>query len=276
VFSMYDPDADGHISVEDLQTLIDTLKVSAEVPLEKIHQLANTFEDSTLHVKGVGGMMGEETLLALFGVFGTVVQAIVRREKDERSGDDTSWALVTMKSVASCERAIATTPVNPETGEALIVHMFSKEKNTVSFGELDKLGVVERDPFNELVRPVFVVDLQIFDLLDEADSDVDGRHLTATSICRWVSSNFGVLVEVYLTLCAAVCSLLVMYSGIEILHFHPLGWGGDPDAKYSKRIISHADIAQIEPTLTVNCQAVARSQQPYSAHQQSLTGVLIA
>ena len=54
----------------------------------------------TLHVRGVGGLLESESALTkVFQVYGEVVQTTVRHRIDEDTGDNTSWALVTMASL---------------------------------------------------------------------------------------------------------------------------------------------------------------------------------
>ena len=87
-----------------------------------------------LHVRGVGGRLeNEEKLKQLFKQFGRVVQATVRHREDE-AGNNTSWALVTMRREAGMRSALAATVMNPETKKALVVTEFSQKQADVSKG----------------------------------------------------------------------------------------------------------------------------------------------
>lgn len=59
-------------------------------------------EPTMLHVRGVGGHGGayedEVKLTELFGKHGAVHQVTIRHREDAHSGENTSWALVTMGS----------------------------------------------------------------------------------------------------------------------------------------------------------------------------------
>jgi hypothetical protein len=61
----------------------------------------------TLHVRGVGGELeDEEALLQTFRRFGDTTQATVRHRIDASSGENTSWALVTMNSREGADAAL--------------------------------------------------------------------------------------------------------------------------------------------------------------------------
>ena len=94
-----------------------------------------SYEDSTLHVRGVGGpdLEADGALQKLFERFGRVVQATVRHREDDK-GNNTSWALVTMATKAGAQRALSGSLYNPSTGAELNVNLFSKKQADASTG----------------------------------------------------------------------------------------------------------------------------------------------
>jgi hypothetical protein len=71
--------------------------------------MANSHDSigSQLHVRHVGGDASEEALRPVFEQFGgQMLQATIRKRVDE-SGNDTSWALVTMRKPAEAQKVIA-------------------------------------------------------------------------------------------------------------------------------------------------------------------------
>ena len=63
-------------------------------------------QSNILHVRGVGGVYEDEgKLLGLFEQFGEPLQAVVRHRIDEKTGANTSWALVTMATRTGAEAA---------------------------------------------------------------------------------------------------------------------------------------------------------------------------
>eukprot|EP01047_Picozoa_sp_COSAG01_P024900 COSAG01_NODE_1554_length_9930_cov_19.371478_2_plen_1346_part_00 len=87
-----------------------------------------------LVVHGVGGALQDEVALKqLFSEFGECKQAAVRKRVDAESGEDTSWALVTMGSAASATAALKPALTSPE-GKPLIVARFDAEKASNSTG----------------------------------------------------------------------------------------------------------------------------------------------
>ena len=56
---------------------------------------------SQIHVRGVGGALEvKAALVSVFAQFGPVVATNVRHRIDEETGENTSWALVTMRCTA--------------------------------------------------------------------------------------------------------------------------------------------------------------------------------
>ena len=86
-----------------------------------------------LHVRGVGGEYEDERKLGrVFARFGEVIQATVRHRVDE-SGANTSWALVTLGSVAAVEDAIAAADSLPK---PLTVARFNRKQAASSKGAM--------------------------------------------------------------------------------------------------------------------------------------------
>lgn len=76
-----------------------------------IYATAQAEEDVTLHVRGIGGPTEEpgpyenfEALKQVFKPYGEVVDVVVRHRVED--GHNTSWALVTMESEASAQKAL--------------------------------------------------------------------------------------------------------------------------------------------------------------------------
>jgi hypothetical protein len=86
------------------------LAVEREVVAEEVD------DSCTLHVRGVGGRFEAEVQLRIaFSKFGQVVQTTIRHREDE-SGQNTSWALVTMCSESEMLAALnGDAPINPTT-----------------------------------------------------------------------------------------------------------------------------------------------------------------
>ena len=63
--------------------------------------------DGTLD--GTGTYEDKDQLKALFEPFGEVLAVVTRHRVDTKTGENTSWALVTMVDVAARERALAST-----------------------------------------------------------------------------------------------------------------------------------------------------------------------
>ena len=108
-------------------------EVRAEVRAE-----ADAAAGCQLHVRGVGGDFEDERALSkVFLRFGEVIQATVRHRVDE-SGANTSWALVTMGSVAAVEEAISAAESLPK---PLTVARFSRNRAASSKGAM---GTIRR------------------------------------------------------------------------------------------------------------------------------------
>ena len=108
-------------------------EVRAEVRAE-----ADATAGCQLHVRGVGGDFEDERALSkVFLRFGEVIQATVRHRVDE-SGANTSWALVTMGSVAAVEEAISAAESLPK---PLTVARFSRNRAASSKGAM---GAIRR------------------------------------------------------------------------------------------------------------------------------------
>ena len=90
-----------------------------------------------LHVRGVGGEFeDEDALTKVFTTYGEVVQATVRHRIDSASGANTSWALVTMGSVAAVEFALRMAGSLPR---PLTVTRFSKSQAQASKGAMGQI-----------------------------------------------------------------------------------------------------------------------------------------
>lgn len=105
-------------------------------------------EGLTLHVRGIGGPTADpgvyedpEALRAIFEEYGKFGDAVIRHRVDERSGKNTSWALVTMCDAESAARvleAAATVGVLRPDGVELKVSPYSAKTASNSTGAMQR------------------------------------------------------------------------------------------------------------------------------------------
>jgi hypothetical protein len=92
----------------------------------------------TLHVRGIGGKYeSEEALRKVFGKFGKFVHATVRHREDKETGTNTSWALVTMADVRSCERGLKSTPLKVG-GNTFTITRYNASQAANSNGQMQR------------------------------------------------------------------------------------------------------------------------------------------
>jgi hypothetical protein len=104
-----------------------------------------------VHVRGVGvcgwdgtpqgkGKYEDESQLALvFGQYGQFLQATVRHRIDKVSGQNTSWALVTMADKASASAVVAAAPITAGDSQ-LTCNLFSRAQAESSTGAMAVVG----------------------------------------------------------------------------------------------------------------------------------------
>jgi hypothetical protein len=112
-------------------------------------------EGTQIHVRGVGvhGWDGtpngegefesEDALGKIFSAFGVFVQATVRHRIDAGTGENTSWALVTMGDTAAADRALGA-PVVMAGSHPLMLTAFSRKQANASTGQMGAVQASDR------------------------------------------------------------------------------------------------------------------------------------
>ena len=100
-------------------------------------------ERTTLHVRGIGGPTQEpgkfesvDALRELFQQYGEFIDATVRHRIDSKTGENTSWALVTMGDAAAAARVLASDVMADQ--RRLNINPYSQKQAEASTGQMNQ------------------------------------------------------------------------------------------------------------------------------------------
>jgi hypothetical protein len=157
MFADVDSDASGSISPLEMFRYAFESELSRRCKSESENQIigGQSPEGTQIHARGVGvhGWDGtpdgegefesEDALGKIFSAFGVFVQATVRHRIDAGTGENTSWALVTMGDTAAADRALGA-PVVMAGSHPLMLTAFSRKQANASTGQMGAVQASDR------------------------------------------------------------------------------------------------------------------------------------